>query len=250
MNPTSRPHATPRSPLRPPRPARRPAPPTSQTASRAPPSAALDGATQSTASDDAPGAAPGRARAGYDFRSGARTLFADDFSRDPVGDFPRQLEFRNGSLEIVDLDGRRALRAKTEGAFDVVLPETLPERFTIEFDYYGVEFVNSMVVVLKAEDGQNAGPNYIQVDAYKGVGIAAQRNSGASSSVQPDRRLDAQMLPIRVMADGQYVKVFVGQERVANVPNADLGRSSRVRFAFDDVRGNPVYIANLRIATE
>ena len=190
----------------------------------------------------------GAANANFDFTPGTRVLFADDFSRDNLGDFPRRLEFKNGSMEVVDLDGRRALRAKTKGAFDIVLPETLPDQFTVEFDYYGVEFVNDLYLAVVDAEGEMAGPNYVAVDAYSGVGVAAKRNSGASSSLQPDRRLDDQTLPIRVMVDGSYAKVFVGEERVANVPNADFGRTNRIRFVFDDVRKNPIYVSSLRVA--
>ena len=34
----------------------------------------------------------------------------------------------------------------------------------------------------------------------------------------------------RVMADGRYVKVFVDEVRVANVPTANLGRSNKIWF--------------------
>ena len=48
--------------------------------------------------------------------------------------------------------------------------------------------------------------------------------------------------------DGSYAKVYVGEERVANIPNADLGRSNRIRFALVDVREEPIYFSGLRVA--
>ena len=202
-----------------------------------------------------PSSGVGTASANYDFTPGERVLFADDFSRDRVGDFPRRLEFREGSVEIVEMGGRRALRAKTTGAFDVILPETLPEQFTLEFNYLGSDFVNGIWVYPVDGDGQPVAPNYLQVDSYSGVGVGKfsqfrgeVHDPNAVSAVQSDRRLDDQMLPIRVMADGSYLKVFVGEERVANVPNAEFGRTNRLRFLLEDVRDQPVYIADIRIA--
>ena len=189
----------------------------------------------------------GAVDANYDFEPGDRVLFADDFSGDRVGDFPRRLTFRSGSMEVVEVGGRRALRAKTTGAFDVALPETAPETFTLEFGYHNVEFVNGPRVYFVDADGDPVAPNFVQVDSYNGVGVGAF-GPGAVSALQEDRRIDAQMLPVRVMADGAYVKVFVGEERVANVPNADLGRTDRLRFDLYDVRDHPVYVADVRVA--
>jgi len=72
--------------------------------------------------------------ANYDFIPGEQVLFADDFSGDRVGNFPRRLEFVNGTMEIVQLDSGRYLRASSASRFELQLPEALPERFTIEFE--------------------------------------------------------------------------------------------------------------------
>ncbi len=204
------------------------------------------------ASQEAPAAGISGADANFDFEPGQRVLFADDFARDNVGDFPRRLTFREGSMEVVQHEGGRALRAKTTGAFDVVLPEAAPETFTVEFDYFGGEDFNDFQLLFVDAEGNPAGTNTILVDNYGGVGVERERavyyDDNVVRSLQVDERLRQQTLPVRVMADGQYVKVFVGQERVANVPNADLGRSDRLRFLLTDVRGEPIYFANFRIA--
>ncbi|PAP76269.1 hypothetical protein BSZ37_07325 [Rubrivirga marina] len=187
--------------------------------------------------------------ANYDFVPGERALFEEDFSRDNVGDFPRRLTFREGSMEIVSYAGGRALQAKTDGEFDVVLPETAPETFTVEIDYFGNEDYNDFRFFFVGPDGERAGTNAIVVDNYAGTGVGRLvREDGVVEAVQDDRRIQTQTLPIRVMADGAYVKVFVGEERVANVPNADLGRSDRLRFELTDVRQKPIYFASIRVA--
>jgi outer membrane protein OmpA-like peptidoglycan-associated protein len=50
------------------------------------------------------------------------------------------------------------------------------------------------------------------------------------------------------MADGSYVKVFVGTNRVANIPNADLGRSNTLRFDVEDGRGPGLFLGPVRVA--
>ena len=187
--------------------------------------------------------------ANYDFVPGARTLFQDDFSGDNVGDFPRGLEFRNGTMEIIQTNTGRMLNAKTRGTFDIVLPETLPESFTIELDAQLNEFVNSFQIFPVDGDGGRLGTNVIRVDSYGGMGVGTTERGGIEA-LQRMRQYDQAPFALRVMVDGDYVKVYAGQERVANVPNANLGRSQRLRFNFDDVRGNPVYVGNIRVATD
>ena len=55
--------------------------------------------------------------------------------QDEVGDFPRRLEFVEGTMEVVTWQGSRWLRLTTTSKFNVPLPEVLPERYTIEFDF-------------------------------------------------------------------------------------------------------------------
>jgi len=62
--------------------------------------------------------------------------FADDFSRDRVGNFPQRLELARGNLEIVESAGQRWVRSKSlEGEIGIPLSETQPQKFTMEFDF-------------------------------------------------------------------------------------------------------------------
>ncbi len=63
---------------------------------------------------------------------GDRVLFFDDYSADNVGDFPRRLEFAEGNAEIVEWEGGKWLRVSKAAKFAVVLPENLPDQFTVE----------------------------------------------------------------------------------------------------------------------
>ena len=51
-------------------------------------------------------------------------------------------------------------------------------------------------------------------------------------------------------ADGAYVKVFVNEKRVANVPNAKLARTKQLYFTVytRDSQKHPALIGNIRIA--
>lgn len=56
------------------------------------------------------------------------------------------------------------------------------------------------------------------------------------------------MFPVRIMADGTHVKVYMGDTRVANVPNADLGRSNMIFFQLPGREDRAAMIGNVRIA--
>jgi hypothetical protein len=71
----------------------------------------------------------------FDFVPGDRVLFYDDYSADNVGDFPRRIEFEEGNAEIAEWESGKWLRVSKAAKFAVVLPENLPDRFTVEFDY-------------------------------------------------------------------------------------------------------------------
>jgi hypothetical protein len=169
-----------------------------------------------TASNAAPPAAavrPGEgAWANYDFVPGPRVLFADDFTADRVGDFPRRLAYVNGSSELVLWQGRPWLRAGGPGDFAVPLPEVLPERFTLEFELAGSG--NAMEIYF-ADPARHRGP-VLRFDRTTG----GMRGGGLNVAGQTGHDTGREPVAVRVQADGQHVKVYVGETRVANVPAA------------------------------
>jgi outer membrane protein OmpA-like peptidoglycan-associated protein len=190
---------------------------------------------------DTPSAAPAAKPvvwANYDFIPGERVLFADDFSGDRVGNFPKRLELGRGNLEIVDIAGKRFLRAASPSRFWVNLPEALPQRFTMEFDL-SLPW-NGMLVYGGPDGPPEAEPldesalthSFVKLFGPE-AGIAG--GSGAVSTVDPRSvtgidDITGHMFRIRVQADGKYIKVYLDEHRVANVPNADFNRTKRVVF--------------------
>jgi outer membrane protein OmpA-like peptidoglycan-associated protein len=85
----------------------------------------------------------------------------------------------------------------------------------------------------------------VQVNWTRG-GVLATGHS-AITDVGQEKFKDA-FVPIRVMADGKYVKVYMGDKRVANVPNADLGRATRIWVQIPASDESPAYVGNIRVA--
>lgn len=202
----------------------------------------------STASAGEPGATaaaatlkPGQgAWANYDFKPGERPLFVDDFSRDNVGDFPRRLEFKEGTTEIVEWNGGRFLQATAFGSFLIPLPEVLPERFTVEFDYAGPQ---GWYTEMYFGGEQDYGQSYVSLSSYSG-GV---RGADVEAIGRPTEDYDDKVFPVRIMVDGTYIKVYMGEKRVANVPNAKLVRGNKIFVRFGASNDDPVLIGNVRI---
>ena len=110
---------------------------------------------------------PAAAWANFDFVPGEKVLFADDFSKDRVGNFPQRLELANGNAEVVQWKGKTWLRVTSAMQFRVKLPQLLPERFTVEFDmilpWNGMAFTTEHV---KTESDQQIGSEGLGEKAY------------------------------------------------------------------------------------
>ena len=204
-------------------------------------SAEATSAAGATAAGPAAKLKPGEgAWANYDFVPGEKVLFADDFSKDVVGDFPRRLEFKSGALEIVESEGTRWLRASADSRWFVPLPDARPERFTMEFDYY----IHSGEVWIYFGENANI------VLSFSNVGGAGLSNStaGVTARYNPPGSTDPAIRRARIMVDGSYAKVYLDDKRVLNVPNAGLERASRIQFYTDGDPTNPSLFGNFRLA--
>jgi outer membrane protein OmpA-like peptidoglycan-associated protein len=202
-------------------------------------------AAQPAANVRAGGAGPAAAPAvnsGRDFTPGTRVLLATDFARDEIGDFPRRFELKSGNMEVADVGGTRYLRVTSHGEFEIPLPETLPEMFTLEFDlkpvegwtqsvYFTDEQERRAYLTFGTEDGGIEGPHSYRV------------RSGVDNPDRPNH-----VFRVQVMADGKYVKVYMDGKRVANAPNADIGRANKIVFETMANDKHPVLVGNIRIA--
>jgi OmpA-OmpF porin, OOP family len=56
------------------------------------------------------------------------------------------------------------------------------------------------------------------------------------------------MMRVSMIADGPYVKVFLDEVRIANVPTAAFARTNRIRFKVHGETERPSLIGNIRVA--
>lgn len=207
--------------------------------------------------------------ANFDFVPGEKILFADDLGADRVGNFPQRWELVKGTAEIVEWNGKRWLRAVSDPTrVDIVLPAALPPRFTVEFDlniredrliYQSVALVSGRADDIQGDaDGGSTSlvaalPRSVLVVNRSEAGLlgggadARKAYTGATEGSDNDAH-KTRILRVRVQADGKYVKAYVDQDRIANVPSANLGRTNRIRFSLNGTSDGPVLIGNIVVA--
>lgn len=175
--------------------------------------------------------------ANFDFVPGDRVLFVDDFTNDRVGNFPRRLEFRAGSMQVVEWHGRRWLSDAGGGEFYINLPEVLPERFTIEFDLAGGG--NAMEMSWGEND-----EGVLYLDDW----VAWARAGEVEPRGEYKLNTEEQPARIRIAVDGDYLKLYANEHRALNAPNLRMGRSNRIRVFMNGWSADqPRMIADLRI---
>jgi OmpA-OmpF porin, OOP family len=216
-------------------------------AGAAPPDAAV-GAGAGASATAPPGATPGASAApdskvfvNYDFIPGDRVIFAEDFARDAVGDFPKRAELKSGNLEVAEKGGLRMLRASSTSEVVFPLPEAIPDRFTFEMDYT----VNpGWSIEAKFADPEKSDDVAFATFSMTGGGIGGSVDSRSDLPTGADLPMNH----VAVMADGKYVKMYINGVRVSNVPSANLGRGKAVHLDLPGSQEEPTVVTNIRLA--
>ena len=203
-------------------------------------------APTSAAAPAASGAPAATAFVNFDFIPGERILYADDFARDEVGNFPRSLEFARGNMELAEWQGGRWLRGTSwPSSFAVVRPEVLPERFTVEMEVVPGQNNQPLRIRFSEDPQQFIEARYFQRRLSGGLVTAG--SAVAVGNTTEEVAVGTPFL-LRVMADGSYVKVYIDGTRVANVPNAQIGRSNRIEIDLAGSDQEAGFVRGVRIA--
>ena len=193
--------------------------------------------------------------ANYDFVPGARTIFFTDFSDDQVGNFPKRLTFKSGQMEVVELDaGQRALKASSYTQLLLPLPEALPRKCTIEMDVINRD---SRGVAANTFEITGGGPlndsKYTEVGwGHNGLSVSGGGVEGMSIMAKDAdvQRYVGHPASFRIVGDGQALKLYADEKRIANIPNGGFqrGRSLVLYLQGRDDEKNAVYVTRIRVA--
>ena len=194
----------------------------------------------------------------YDFVPGNRVIFFTDFSEDKVGNFARGLKYKGGSLDVVDRDGVKMLRAASRGAeFYVPVPGKLPQRFTLEFDVIAptTYLQGHDVFVFEGGSTLDRGATSAEISwNTDGTLIQGGGQTSMTSNVKvPDafyKGLLGQVAHIRVLMDSAYFKLYVNERRMYNIPELGFKRDSLIRVVIrgSEVPNMEMYVTRVRVA--
>jgi len=190
----------------------------------------------------------------YDFVPGNRVIYFADYLDDQVGNFPKRLTFRSGNVEVAELDGQRYLRVTGSSAIGIPLPEILPARFTIEIDVINRKVLDGAAFRLQGgPTWNNTGKTSTVEWGVDGAGLSQWAGGGGAAAIALSEankaRYRGKPSQLRILGDGEYIKVYLDEKRYANIPNANFERSKGLTLQAEG-RGeeNPVYIGRIRIA--
>lgn len=180
------------------------------------------------------------------FQREAVPLFALDWAQTRLGDVPRGLSVLNGSVEAADSRGRRWVKMRGPSSrFQIGLDRRLPERFTIEAEVVFADTTAKnpgMTIVLGSNRGSASSQSVAQFDfRYDGsyghggrLDVSGSGGAGAHA-VTAGSWAGGRILPIRISGDGEYIALWVGDERLFNL--------ARRRPVYADERGNALEVS-------
>lgn len=202
-----------------------------------------------------------------DFVPGTTILFADDFEKDAIGDFPAGWN-TNGSGRVVRFDGSdvKWLDIEHGSVVHPMLKKPLPENFTVEFD-----------LLLREEDGQRTPLIHFGLTAvnnvlkeylpyaerfYTGIWHYNSRNEkqieygfkdpAGTKNDFPIGNYVNKILHISIAVNKTRVRVYFDQTKLIDLPMA-LNEKMRKNFYFSNVTVIPasetgMFISGIRIA--
>lgn len=188
------------------------------------------------------------------FTPGTRELFSINFTAEPLGEFPKSLRLRQGTMDMVEKDGQRMLKASDRSEFLIRLPEVLPQDFTIEFDLVPKESGAGPDLTFEGTLEINQGEKSAHVlwgRAYLAIVGGSENNVEVKMPEDLAVTLPGQLTEVRVSVDGTTIKLFTNGREVLNQGGKTFARARviRVFLGGEDDKENAVYLVKLRVAT-
>lgn len=195
-----------------------------------------------------------------DFIPGGNTIFEDNFSMDPVGDFPARWSTSSEGA-VVELDGFPGKWLKINGnvAVNPELKKKLPEDCTIEFDVVMKQESCRLLFGLTPISDMSAGNVF-----YKKLSVTCQNMTGYpdvvfSKNVQDigSKRFDLdgytdRILHVSISVNKTRMRVWLDEEKVMDMPKVVTPefRNNFFIAGGESIPAPPdgIYISNVRIA--
>jgi len=196
-----------------------------------------------------------------DFIPGGNVIFEDNFSKDPVGDFPARWS-TSSSGAVVELDGFPGKWLKINGSVAVnpEIKKKLPEDCTIEFDLVVKKESCIALFGITPISDVSAGNIY-----YKKMAVALQNMTGYPGIVVSKDVMDVsskndfsmegyidRVLHVSISVNKTRFRVYLDETKVVDMPKLILPeyRNNFFIAGGESIPAPPegIYISNIRIA--
>lgn len=214
-------------------------------------------ATGETGSETTPAAGEKGAPAGsekvsavstkFDYVPGDKVMLLDDFTQDELGEFPARWRLAQGTFEVVESGGERWLRCvSVDGRVSMKLPpmETLPEFWTLEFDFFGEEPMSSALTVTAYDKTETAVWNM----EFPHGGNLVFRSGDIYSATPVEGVPIGGRHHVMLMARGTSIKAYLDRQRMASVPEVVNRNGPPVALEFRLWADCKPMITNVRFA--
>ena len=138
----------------------------------------------------------------------------------------------------MNIKGQKMLRAAESGKIFIVLPEKLPDRFTVEVLYHSPTATSPLRF--------STGGNTHSFGCYPtSAWVDAESKSGGKNY----KKASTEFVNCRFTVDTRYVRGYIDSVRTANAPDATIVRSDTLFMEIPGGENNdPTLLANVRIA--
>jgi outer membrane protein OmpA-like peptidoglycan-associated protein len=154
----------------------------------------------------------------FDYVPGDSVILFDDFTQDELGEFPAQWRLTQGTFEVAESGGERWLRcASADGRIRMKLPAmvSLPEFWTLEFDFFSAEPTGSDLTVSALAKGD---PMVWEAVFPQGTSMAFRTGEILSSTPYDGAPTTAGRHHVMFMARGTGLKAYIDRQRMVSVP--------------------------------
>ena len=184
----------------------------------------------------------------FDFVPGDKVLFMDDFTQDELGEFPARWRLVLGTFEVAEMKSERWLRCTAnDGTVAMKLPDvkTLPEFWTLEFDFYATEPMASALTVRGLSD---RGRTAWEAVYPQGKDLAFRSGDIFSTTPLEGASTPAGRHHVMFMARGPALKVYMDRQRMASVPDISAATGTPTQLEIRLWATTGPMITNVRFA--
>lgn len=184
-----------------------------------------------------------------DFVPGDEIFFDDTQEHEQMGEFPSQWDLLEGVAEIAAVNGSKAIIFPADGEIAPLMEDMksyLPEKFTLEMDYWRFENDYSYSYELDMYDGDDNRVLHVIFGndeimwSYKPP-VGDDRN-GSDGTVFPSVEQVDSFNHLAFSFNQRAMKVYVNGTRIANIPNMKAPK----HWSFKAYRFQPEYIVAVK----